>query len=477
LSTNRHTVRRLLFEAGLVLAAIAVLGNKRPPAAPEKRPATPEAPKPARPRSSEAGEVTVRRLAMVFSFAVLFFTGAAFSAGAGDVVADVLQTVESGATSDSTSSEATTEAATPTEPVPEEPPAPAPAPAPEPEPAPAPEPQPAPEPAPAPDPVEAPVSQPEPSPAPAPSPAPGANPVAEFPADSPTGAPEGIGASVSSPTAPPVIISETRGSSRAPELEGPSEYATIWLHRALPDPTPAARRLAPAFAAQLRATANQTGMAWDYILAVVRARGATGRVPATAAQLDVLAARLGLLRQTHDRWGAVYVLTGSRIVADRTLALSRYNRAVGLQALVTGLEAAKSRLAARILTDGRISVYASGRADLASGRIDVRVLVLVRYLRVTFGQVTVSSLRTGHRFFARPGIPSAHVFGLAVDVSALDGVPVQGNQQEGGLVDRAVNAILLLPAEVQPQQVISLLGLGGRSFPAADHYDHIHVGY
>ena len=474
MSTNRHTVRRLLFEAGLVLAAIAVLGKKRPPAEPEERPATPEAPKPARPRSSEAGEVTVRRLAMVFSFAVLFFTGAAFSAGAGDVVEGVLaveQTVESGTTSDSTSSETTTEAATTTEPAPQEPPAPAPNP--EPEPAPAPDP----EPAPAPDPVEEPVSQPEPSPAPAPSPAPGANPVAQFPAASPAGPPEGIGASVSSPTAPPLIISETRGSSRAPELEGPSEYATIWLHRALPDPTPAARRLAPAFAAQLRATANRTGVAWDYILAVVRAREATGRVPATAAQLDALAARLGLLRQTHDRWGAVYVLTGSRIVADRTLALSRYNRAVGLQALVTGLEAAKSRLAARILTDGRISVYASGRADLASGRIDVRVLVLVRYLRVTFGQVTVSSLRTGHRFFARPGVPSAHVFGLAVDVSALNGVPVQGNQQEGGLVDHAVNAILLLPAEVQPQQVISLLGLGGRSFPAADHYDHIHVGY
>jgi hypothetical protein len=25
--------------------------------------------------------------------------------------------------------------------------------------------------------------------------------------------------------------------------------------------------------------------------------------------------------------------------------------------------------------------------------------------------------------------------------------------------------------------VISLLGLGGPSFPLADHYDHIHVGF
>jgi hypothetical protein len=184
-----------------------------------------------------------------------------------------------------------------------------------------------------------------------------------------------------------------------------------------------------------------------------------------------------VLRQSQDRWAAVYALSGSRTVADRALALSRYNRAVGLQALVTGLEAAAGRLGLSILKDDRIDLYPAGRADIAFGRVDVRVLVLVRYLRVSFGQVSVSSLRTGHRFFARPGVPSAHVFGLAVDVSALGGMPVQGNQQEGGLVDRAVNAILLLPAEVQPQQVISLLGFGGSSFPAADHYDHIHVGY
>jgi hypothetical protein len=37
--------------------------------------------------------------------------------------------------------------------------------------------------------------------------------------------------------------------------------------------------------------------------------------------------------------------------------------------------------------------------------------------------------------------------------------------------------MLLLPAEVLPRQIISLIGLGGPSFALADHYDHIHVGY
>jgi hypothetical protein len=109
--------------------------------------------------------------------------------------------------------------------------------------------------------------------------------------------------------------------------------------------------------------------------------------------------------------------------------------------------------------------------------VNVRVLILIRYLRVTFHKVTVTSLISGHRYFARPGVVSAHMYGLAVDVAALNGIPITGHQEPGGITERAVEAILRLPAEVQPQQVISLLGLGGPSFPLPDHYDHIHVGF
>ena len=72
---------------------------------------------------------------------------------------------------------------------------------------------------------------------------------------------------------------------------------------------------------------------------------------------------------------------------------------------------------------------------------------------------------------------SAHVYGLAVDIAVLEHKSIYGNQEPGGLTQRAVENILLLPAELQPKQVISLLGLGGPSFPLADHDDHIHVGY
>ncbi|HZC28920.1 MAG TPA: hypothetical protein VE269_04205, partial [Gaiellaceae bacterium] len=158
-------------------------------------------------------------------------------------------------------------------------------------------------------------------------------------------------------------------------------------------------------------------------------------------------------------------------------ALARYDRAVGLKALVHGLEAAKKSLEQRILADPDISIYPGGRDDVASGKVDVRVLAVIAYLHQSFGQVTVSCLISGHRLYARPGVISAHIYGRAVDISALGGTSILGHQEPGGLTEQAVRDILLLPDEVMPKQVISLLGLGGPSFPLADHYNHIHIGY
>ncbi|MDQ3670683.1 MAG: hypothetical protein M3377_10465, partial [Actinomycetota bacterium] len=127
--------------------------------------------------------------------------------------------------------------------------------------------------------------------------------------------------------------------------------------------------------------------------------------------------------------------------------------------------------------DSRLDIYSAGRGDIAAGRINVRVLVLMRYLAEAYGSVRVSSLETGHGLYARPGVVSAHIYGLAVDIAALGGTPIMGNSAPGGLTEKAVRDLLLLPAELRPRQVISLLGFGGPSFPLADHHDHIHVGF
>jgi hypothetical protein len=447
---------------------------------------------PTRERAKEAG-FSKRRLATTLAFTTLFFAGAAFSAGAGDLVV--------GAVEGSTDS-----AATSTEAAPEDPAASAPAddqssaddsaPA---DPASGAAPDPAPngddqsgDSAGAPadgQPADGQPSGDQPADAgqPAGEPADGGDPAAGGASDGSGGQPDEPAAGPGSPAHAGDGQPSSSGGDAGPmgadqapadlEFDAASGYGTVWLHRNLGDPTPSAKRLSRTFAHRLVQVSRQQHVDWAFLLGVLRAQGFQGRNPATARQLETLASRLSSLHANADEWRAALALNGRTTFADQAQALARYNRAVGLTALVRGLQAQKSVLEQRVLTDPRIDLYAGGRADVANDRVNVRVLVLVLYLAEAHGQVTVSCLISGHGLYARPGVVSAHIYGLAVDIAGLEGQPILGHQQQGGLTERAVRNILLLPAELQPKQVISLLGLGGPSFPLADHYDHIHVGY
>ncbi|HYZ18963.1 MAG TPA: hypothetical protein VE615_05425 [Gaiellaceae bacterium] len=268
-----------------------------------------------------------------------------------------------------------------------------------------------------------------------------------------------------------------RTVEREPEADEPGVSATVWLHRALPDPTPPSRRLRPAFARRLATVSARNHVDWALVLGVLRASGERGAVPASPARLQSLAAQLAKLGARRSPWSAVLALRGRTAFADQATALQHYNRAVGLRALVKGLEWAKPSLSKRILRDKRISIYPGGRADIQAGRVNVRIIALIAYLAEAHGQVTVSCLISGHRLYARPGVISAHIYGLAADISVLGGLSIMGNSAPGGMTEDGVRNILLLPSELQPRQVISLLGMGGPSFPMGNHDDHIHVGY
>jgi hypothetical protein len=273
-----------------------------------------------------------------------------------------------------------------------------------------------------------------------------------------------------------VLLPKTKPAPK-PEIEGPESAATIWLNSPLPDPTPPALRLSPKFAANLKAAAQRNGIDWAVMLGILRARGASGHIPADRVTLGRLAARLDSFGPARGDWSRIVAYSGDSRFADKASALARYDRAVGLDALVKGLEASKASIATRVLGDRNISIYWAGRNDIINGKVDVRVLATIAYLRESFGQVTVSSLISGHRLYARPGVISAHISGHAIDIAGLGGMSIQGHQEPGGITERAVREILLMPAEVMPRQVISLLGLGGPSFPLADHYNHIHIGF
>ena len=252
---------------------------------------------------------------------------------------------------------------------------------------------------------------------------------------------------------------------------------TVWLNRAAPDPTPPAARLKLSFARELVSYSRRAHVDWALVLATLRAEGHNNRVPAVRSELRTLAFRLSASGGQANPWAAALAYSSDTALADRVVALRHYYRAVGLPALVNGLLSQKSDLQDRVLHDSRLQIYPGGRSDIAAGRVDVRVLALMLYLAEEYHQVTVSCLISGHRLYARPGVISAHIYGRAVDIAALNGVSIAGHQQPGGITEQAVRSVLMLPGGMLPAQVISLLGLGGPSFALANHYDHIHVGY
>jgi hypothetical protein len=137
----------------------------------------------------------------------------------------------------------------------------------------------------------------------------------------------------------------------------------------------------------------------------------------------------------------------------------------------------KTLLARRVLADSRIQIYPCGRTDIEMGRIDRRVLAVLAFLAESGLNPTVTSLQCGHGTYTTSGNVSYHSLGGGVDIAAINGVPILGHQEPGGVTDRAVRAILTLQGAMVPDELISLLDLGGPSIAMGDHHDHIHVGY
>ncbi|HXV57077.1 MAG TPA: hypothetical protein VD704_04345 [Gaiellaceae bacterium] len=515
---NRSLFKTFLLPLGLLAMLIAVV-RRRPddweyePAAGEPQPVEAQAP-----AADESLPRPARRVALAAAFTVLFFAGASFTAGAGDQMAKLVEDepaveaaepeaaaasteeapAEDGPVEEAPVEEAPVEEAPVEEaPVEEAPVEEAPveeasaeeAPA-EAAPAEAAPVEPAPSEA---APVEAAPAEAAPAEAAPAEIAPAAVPAEAAPEASPSEpsatAPATVRAKAKAPAAamaPQAKARPAKGTKQwvvkraeetpaeAPEIEHEGHgQPTVWLNRALPDPTPPSARLARPFARNLVAISRRHHADWAAVLGILRAQGERGSRPATAQQLDTLARRVG----RTNAWNAALALSGRTAFADRAQALADLYRFVGVETLVDGYAKSKDRLARKIVETEGILVYAGGREDIVAGRIDVRVLALIGYLARRHDGVTVTSLFSGHRMFSRPGVVSAHMYGHAVDIAAVGGTPIFGNQRPGGITEEAVRSVLLLPSELQPRQVISLLGLGGPSFPMRDHGDHIHVGY
>jgi Transglycosylase SLT domain len=137
----------------------------------------------------------------------------------------------------------------------------------------------------------------------------------------------------------------------------------------------------------------------------------------------------------------------------------------------------KAALQRRVLSDNRIDIYPGGRSDIRSGQVNRRVLAVLEYLAERGFRASVSCLRSGHSFLTTSGNVSEHSSGNAVDISKVNGIPILGHQERGGVAEDTVRELMKLQGTMRPHQIISLLDLGANTLSMPDHADHIHVGF
>src|SRR5204863_6644149 len=129
----------------------------------------------------------------------------------------------------------------------------------------------------------------------------------------------------------------------------------------------------------------------------------------------------------------------------------------------------KPLLEKRVLSDPRIKIYPGGRNDIKTGQIDRRVLVVLAYLAESDLEPTVSCLKSGHSEMTSSGNISEHTSGNAVDIAAINGVPINGHQGPGGVAEQTVKRLMMLQGTIEPHQIISLLDFGRNTLALPDH--------
>jgi hypothetical protein len=132
-----------------------------------------------------------------------------------------------------------------------------------------------------------------------------------------------------------------------------------------------------------------------------------------------------------------------------------------------------------VLADSRVQIYDCGRRDIRAGNIDRRVLATLEFLSASGLKPSVSALECGHGYYTASGNVSEHSSGSAVDIAAINGIPILGHQGEGSITDMTIRRLLTLQGTMKPHQIISLMTFDGadNTMSLPDHADHIHIGF
>ena len=122
----------------------------------------------------------------------------------------------------------------------------------------------------------------------------------------------------------------------------------------------------------------------------------------------------------------------------------------------------KSQLELAVLSDPGIDLDARARHEISSGAIDRRVLAVLAFLSRSGLKPTVQALHRGPRLSTAVGRVAGAETGGAVEISAINGIPIAGHEGAGSITDSTIRTLLTLQGEFVPSQIVSLM-----KYPAA----------
>ena len=140
----------------------------------------------------------------------------------------------------------------------------------------------------------------------------------------------------------------------------------------------------------------------------------------------------------------------------------------------------KDQLEQVVLHDPHVQIYSCGQRDIAAGVIDRRVLATIEFLSASGLDPSISGLQCGQNAINKttPGANAAAT-GNSMEISAINGVPIQGHQGAGSITDITIRRLLTLQGSLRPNQIISLMSYPGQTNTLAlpDHSDRIQIAY
>ena len=139
----------------------------------------------------------------------------------------------------------------------------------------------------------------------------------------------------------------------------------------------------------------------------------------------------------------------------------------------------KSQLELAVLSDPGIDLDARARHEVSSGAIDRRVLAVLAFLSRSGLKPTVQAVHRGPRLSTAAGRLADAETGGAVDISAVNGIPIAGHEGAGSIADSTIRTLLTLQGEFVPSQIVSLMKYpaAANTFATTAHADAIQIDF